>query len=390
MPSALLPSAVSMLEKLVSFDTTSRNSNLELIEFVDGYLQALGATTETIYSEDKNKANLLARIGPDVAGGVVLSGHTDVVPVDDQDWASDPFALVEKEQKLFGRGTSDMKGFIAVALAIAPEFAKQSLKKPVYFALSYDEEVGCLGAHDLAKTLAARANKPDIAIIGEPTEMRVINRHKSVCTFDMTVTGHEAHSSAVDKGVSAIFLGSKIINFIGELQESYIEKAKSSPDSKFFDPPFTTMQVGVINGGTAHNIIPHHCHFEWEIRSLPEENTQEIVDKVEHYAATIIEPLKVKFPNVGVENIPGAAVPGLKANVDSSIENLLMSLAGTNQVEAVSFATEAGIFQSHDIPAIICGPGSIMQAHKPNEFIEISQLDACIGFVEKLVAVVNR
>lgn len=389
MSETLLPRVIQTLEKLVSFDTTSRNSNLELIHYIDNYLKELGAETEWFSSSDGKKANLLAVIGPKTKGGIVFSGHTDVVPVDGQEWHSDPFTLTQKDGKLFGRGTSDMKSFIAVALALAPEFIKLKLSKPLYFAFSYDEEVGCLGAPALAEALAQRGSSPDIAIIGEPTGMRVINRHKSVHTFFMHVTGHEAHSSAVDEGVSAILIASKIINYISELQEEVKVKSRNNPDSVYFDPPFTTMQVGVIQGGTVHNIIPKHCMFEWEIRSLPTDDVDALIAKVEGYAQKLVAAYTSNFPDVGIKNVPDAAVPGLKANADNSIENLLMSLAGTNKVETASFATEAGIFQAHAIPAIVCGPGSILQAHKPNEYIEISQLESCVRFMQKLVATVG-
>lgn len=386
MLSASLTTVISLLKTLVSFDTTSRNSNLALIRYIETYLNDCGARTELLFSGDKTKASLLAVIGPDAKGGMVLSGHTDVVPVDGQDWDTQPFTLIQKNGRLYGRGTADMKGFLAVILALVPEWAALPLKKPLYLAFSYDEEIGCLGAPALAKAIEMKATFPDIAIIGEPTEMRVINRHKSVHTFQMTVTGHEAHSSAVEKGVNAIALAAKIIGFIGQLQDEYRQNAAHHPGNTHFDPPYTTLQVGVVHGGTAHNILAKQCSFEWEIRSLPGEDTDALIRRVEAYATDLISTVKEKFPAVMVTNTPHSAVPGLKANADSSSETLLMSLIGTNQVEAVSFATEAGIFQAHAIPAIVCGPGNILQAHKPNEYIEVTQLEACMALLRKLAS----
>jgi len=376
-------SAVELLEKLVAFDTTSRNSNLELIEFASDYLANHGIEAEVIHDDTRAKANLYATLGPRRDGGIVLSGHTDVVPVDGQDWDTDPFVLHESDGKLFGRGTADMKGFCAAALAMVPEFLSRNLEVPIHLAFSYDEEVGCIGVHGLIPHVAVPGITPKAVIVGEPTSMRVVNAHKGIRAFRTTVTGLEAHSSATHKGVNAVMIAADLIGFLARVAEEEIASAK--PDSRF-DPPYTSVNVGPITGGTALNIIPKHCSFVWEYRPLPEAEENEIFERFTRYVDDDILPRIMKVSKkAAIESTALSRVPPLVPEDDSSIETLIMALAGTNQSFTVSYGTEAGVFHEAGIPAVVCGPGDIMQAHRPNEFIAVSQIEACTEFLHRVL-----
>ena len=372
-----------MIRRLVSFDTTSRESNLGLIDFVAEYLDGHGVASTTIHDDDGRKANLYATIGPAEIPGVILSGHTDVVPVDGQDWSTDPFTLAEADGKLFGRGTADMKSFIAIALALVPEMTARRLKMPLHLALSYDEEVGCLGVHGMIGHIEHGEVRPRICIVGEPTSMRVVNAHKGVYSFHTVVRGLEAHSSSTHIGVNAITYAGELIAYLGRLADEMKSRAQSPSR---FEPPYTSVHVGLVRGGTALNIIPRECSFVWEYRLLPGEDPDEVPARFAAFAKEEIEPrMHAIDPRTGVETRPRARIPALTPEDGSPAESLVMALAGTNRVDAVSYGTEAGIFQDADIPTVVCGPGDILQAHRPDEFIALGQVDACTAFLRRLI-----
>lgn len=372
-----------MIEKLVSFDTTSRNSNLELIAFVESYLSDHGVSCRLIANEDDTKASLFATLGPkDKAGGIVLSGHTDVVPVDDQEWTSDPFVIVERDSKLFGRGTSDMKSFIASALAHVPDFLERGPEIPIHFALSYDEEVGCLGVRPMIDSVIRTLLKPQIVIVGEPSSMKVVNAHKGIQSYVTKVTGLEFHSSQTHQGVSAIQHAAELISFLMGLAAELRERGDATGR---FRPPYTTISVGLIKGGSAVNIIPGHCSFAWECRPLPDLDPEEIITRFnDHVARDVLPRMRAVSPHANIETLVRARSPGLAPEDGSPGETLVMKLAQCNETEAVSYNTEAGLFQLADIPTVVCGPGSIDQAHKPDEFIELSQIAECDRFMARL------
>ena len=372
-----------MLSRLIAFDTTSRDSNLALIGFVEDYVSAYGLKSRRIPNPEGTKANLLITIGPDVPGGVILSGHTDVVPVDGQPWDTDPFDMVERDGRYYGRGTSDMKAFSAVILSLIPEFVARPLKTPVHIALSYDEEVGCLGVRPMIADIVRSLPMPRLAIIGEPTNMKVVNAHKGIRSFRTTVTGREAHSSQVDKGVNAVMVAAELIMFLSKLADDM--RAKGDPTGRF-DPPFTSVQSSTIEGGTALNILARHCTFQWEFRYLPGTSHDDIFEAFDHHARNVVLPrLKAIAPEADIVTTTRSHVPALIANPGCPAEALARQLTGANHAEAVSYGTEAGLFQEAGIPSVICGPGDIREAHKPNEYIEITQVAACETFIRKLI-----
>lgn len=381
---------IEMLRRLVAFDTTSRESNLELIAFVADYLEGHGVESTLTYDDARRKANLFATLGgaPGVTpgangqGGVALSGHTDVVPVDGQPWDTDPFAVVERNGRLYGRGTCDMKAFSAIALAFVPEILRRQLRVPIHLALSYDEEVGCIGVQGLIDQIGASGVKPAIVIIGEPTGMRVVNAHKGIYTYTTTVTGHEAHSSATHVGVNAVMVAAELIGFLNRLAEEM--KDRGEPASGF-DPPYTTVHVGVIAGGTALNIVPRHCRFHWEFRLMPGTDAGEIIDRFNAFAASIEPRLRAVADSAGIDTETGTRVPGLEPEAGSPAERFVMALTGDNRAGKISFATEGGRFQEAGMSVVVCGPGHIEQAHKPNEFIDAEQIEACTAFMRRLM-----
>ena len=375
-------SAEEMLAHLIGFDTTSRDGNLPLIAFVEDYLDGWGVPHFRVDYEANKKTNLFATIGPAIAGGVVLSGHTDVVPVDGQPWTSDPFTLTQRGERLFGRGTCDMKGFLAVCLAEVPNFLRAGLKRPIHLALSCDEEVGCKGVRPLVAHIRDRLPRPGAVIVGEPTSMKVVNAHKSAVTFATEVTGHEAHSSLTHHGVNAILVAGELLSEISRIREDLI--ARGDPSQRF-DPPYSTVHVGVIEGGTAKNIIPRRCAFQWETRLLPTADPDEVPRRFEAFAKRLEPAMQAVAPETGIATEAVNLVPGLAPEKDSPAELLALRLANANATHAVSYCTEAGLFQQIGIPAVICGPGSIEQAHKPDEYIETSELRKCEAFMAKLV-----
>ncbi len=377
-----LATVTAILEKLVSFDTTSRNSNLDLIEWIEAQLLPLGADCRRIENSTGDKTNLWARLGPDVPGGLVLSGHTDVVPVDGQDWHTDPFTLVLKDHLYFGRGTCDMKSFIALCLAFAPIVAAIELKRPVHFAFSYDEEVGCQGAPSMIQTMVEHGARPDAVWVGEPTLWQVVSGHKGIMLTEVTVTGKNAHSSLPHLGVSAT---GEAVDLMGVLRE--IERglaAYRDPDSPF-DPPYPTLSIGLLNGGTATNILAQDCTFAFDLRCPPGFDPDEILEPFIAAASNKDAILKSRFPECGVQVTKMTDVPPLAPGEHNPAEALVRALTGDNANRAVAYATEAGQFHQAGMPSVICGPGSIDQAHTPNEYVAKAQLVEGVEIFSKLV-----
>ncbi|MBT3989696.1 MAG: acetylornithine deacetylase [Rhodospirillaceae bacterium] len=371
-----------LLRSLISFATVSAYSNKELIAFVQDYLAEFGIICNIAPNEDGTKADLIATIGPMAPGGIVLSGHTDVVPVEGQDWHSDPFEMIEKDGKLYGRGACDMKGFIAVALALVPEFLARDLKVPLHLVFSYDEEVGCLGAPGLIARMCKDIPMPKAAIIGEPTSMKLVNAHKGVALFETTVTGRPGHSSQTHMGVNAISYAAACIHHIGEIAEEL--KVSGAIDARF-EPPHSTISPGTIEGGTALNIIAEECKFVWDCRSISGEDGLTALSKFEAYCAeNLIPKMREIAPEANIQTITQVSTPPLVAADDNPAEALVRQLTGQNQAGVVAFAAEAGLFQEAGVPSVICGPGSIDQAHRPDEYVEISQLKECEDFLRKL------
>lgn len=371
-----------LLKQLIAFDTTSHKSNLAIIEFIQHYLGEHGIEHHVIYNDDKTKANLVAIIGPKDVPGVVLSGHTDVVPVVGQDWDTDPFVLTEKDGRYYGRGTADMKSFLAVMLAMAPEFAKAKLTKPIGLAFSYDEEVGGLGAPSMVEFITNQGWQFELAIIGEPTGMQLVTSHKSAHYFETTVTGTPCHSSIPDAGINAIFYAHKLIAELGNIQT---ELSQATNDA--FTPPYSTANVTKISGGTAGNIIPKHCTFLWDLRALPDLEPDTIKAKLDAYANKLIQEANQTSPHstLTIETEKLVTLPSLPESGDESLE-IARQISGCNHEVAVAFGTEAGIFKRQgNIPAIVYGPGHIDQAHQPNEFIEQEQIDRCMDAINRLL-----
>lgn len=378
----LLKNAITILEKLISFDTTSRESNLAAIEYIQTYLQSYGISSRLTHDESGTKANLWASIGPDIPGGVVLSGHVDVVPVDGQQWSKDPFTMWHLDNKLFGRGVVDMKGYIAVCLAMVPELQQRTLSIPVHLAFTYDEEVGCLGVNGLIKDVVDNLPLPSAVIVGEPTSMKIIGGHKGSRSFKTVVRGVPAHSSDPGLGVNSIMAASKIINFLDTLQQDLIDNSKNDC---LFDPPYTTIDLGIIQGGTANNIIPEYTTINWGFRLLPDEDADALTKRVSSFIESeVIPPMKEKFEQADVITQTVCTVNALIPDDHSPAEQLIRHLSGLNGSGVVSFGTEAGAFQHAGMSAVVYGPGSIAQAHQPDEFIEIDQLSQCIDFMIRL------
>jgi acetylornithine deacetylase len=374
--------ALDLVETLIAFDTTSRRSNLALIDFAQARLETAGARCRRSYDPAGEKANLFASFGPGEEGGYVLSGHTDVVPVDGQDWSSDPFAPEIRDGRLYGRGAADMKGFIGTALSLAPEIARAALKRPVHFALSFDEEVGCAGANLLLEDLAQAGIRPALALIGEPTGMRIVGAHKAGAVIDTHCLGREGHSSAPDKGANAVMMAGEFVAWLETLGESL----RHHRDERF-EPPFTTVQANMIAGGTAVNVLAREAAIAWEYRALPDRDGEAIVAAARAFCEhNILPKYRARALSARIETTIRAQYPGLVLDPDSPALALARELTGANAVEAVAYGTEAGLFQRAGIPAFICGPGSIDQAHKADEFVELSQLSACETFLRRVVA----
>jgi acetylornithine deacetylase len=377
-------SSTEILARLISFDTVSSRSNLALIRWIGDYLAEFGVAVEIVAAPDgEPKANLWASTGPDRDGGIVLSGHTDVVPVEGQPWSADPFTLRDGGDRWFGRGTSDMKGFIALCLALVPEMLRRDLKTPLHFAFSYDEEMGCLGAPNLIAQIGRRFRKPRIAIIGEPTELKLGTRHKGCYSFTTTVTGRDGHSSQPDRGMNAIGVAAEVAR---ELARLYEKLKQDGPFDKSFDPPHSTLNLGRIGGGTAVNIIARNCAIEWDFRAVPGASPDQVLDPLDRFVKSELLPrLRAVAPETDVATTAGVAVPPLLEETDGAAETLLRLLTGQNDSFGMAFATEAGQFQSAGLSAIVCGPGSIQQAHQPDEFIMKDQLAAGEALLRKVI-----
>ena len=375
--------SLDMIHRLVAFDTTSRDSNLELIDFVRAYLAGQGIDCELFHDETGRKANLFATIGPADRPGLVLSGHTDVVPIDGQEWDTDPFAVVERDGRLHGRGTCDMKSFVAVALAMVPRIKEAVRATPVHLAFSYDEEVGCLGVRRMLEGLSRRPVRPYACIVGEPTEMKVIRAHKGKLSIRAHVRGFECHSSLAPRGVNAIQYAAE---FIARLNRMGRRLAADGPFDDEFDIPFTTVHTGVIQGGTALNIVPKDCSFEFEFRHLPAHDPRALFAEAERFARDELEPqMHAVQADTGFRFEERSSFPGLATDEGAEITALCKAATGANGTSKVAFGTEAGLFEASGIPTIVCGPGSIDQAHKPNEFIALDQVAQCEAFLDRIL-----
>ena len=381
MTAPTLPQVSEILEKLIGFDTTSHASNLALISWVENYLTKLGVPHERVNAHD-GKASLLARIGPEVAGGIVLSGHTDVVPTKDQKWTSDPYTLSLRDGRYYGRGTADMKSFLALALAFIPHWQRQNRQKPIWLAFSHDEEIGCLGAAPMAQHIVAKNIAPALVVVGEPTMMRLVTAHKAIHSFETIVTGREAHSSLPEQGVNAVMIMGEIIHHLNGIAAGL--RAEAQADCGFH-PPYSTLHVGVVEGGTARNIIPRHCRIAWEIRPLPGAEVGAILAPFTEFCVRLEVRMKQTDPAATIVTRKLTQVAGLESAAESAPYLVLAKhLAASNHVECVSYGTEGGIFQSHGLPVIICGPGSIEQAHQPDEFIETREIERGMEFMARI------
>lgn len=382
MSASLQSDCINLLEQLIAFDTTSSESNLDLIKFIQSYLDELGIEHRLTFNAENTKANLWATIGPAVAGGIVLSGHTDVVPVAGQQWSSDPFQMQEREGRIYGRGTCDMKGFVACALAHATQFKARDLKVPIHFAFSYDEEVGCIGVKGLINDVCANLPLPRAVIVGEPTSMKIIGGNKGGRSYETVITGVDGHSSLPQLGANAILAANKIISKLVEVQQRLIDDAE--PDNGFV-PPYTSLDLGLISGGTASNIIPARCAFSWGFRTLPLEDMDAIEKEVLDYISQHVEPdLKAISTSTSITTTIRSDVPALQPDEHSAAEQVVRHLSRLNESGRVSYGTEAGHFQRAGIPGVIFGPGSIEQAHLPDEYIDVSQMHECSDFLSRL------
>ncbi len=378
----LLDSTSRILGELIGFPTISTDPNIDLIQSIANRLDMVGARVEIFPDPSGQKANLFATIGPERDGGIVLSGHSDVVPVADQDWASNPFDMLEHDGLLYGRGTCDMKGFIAACLAMAPHYAALSPSRPLHFAFTHDEETGCFGARALAQTLRAKGLTPGVAIVGEPTMMRVIEGHKGCYEYTTRFSGLAGHGSAPDRGVNAVEYAVRYIARLLDLKEAL--RARAPADSPF-QPPWTTINTGRLAGGVAHNVIPSEAVVDWEMRPVHVSDADFVKDSLREYIETILLPaMRAVDPDADITTEVIGEVEGLIPTTDNEARTIVSELTGTNSAETVAFGTEAGIFQSLGMSAVICGPGSIEQAHKPDEFVALDQLSQCLTMLEKL------
>jgi acetylornithine deacetylase len=373
-----------ILTHLISFSTVSQGSNLNLVDWLEGYLAGHAIPTCRHWNEDRTKAALMAHAGPMVAGAVVLSGHSDVVPVEGQAWTSDPWTLTERDGRLYGRGTCDMKGYVALAIWALVEAHRAGTRRPVQLALSYDEELGCTGAPPMIDTLRQVFPMGEVALIGEPSEMKVITGHKGGTGFHVHVKGYEVHSSLLPYGVSAIMEGARLIGWVND-RNAELQAVVPTAVAAQFDPPFTTLHVGTIHGGTANNITAADCRFAIDTRVVPDESIQGWNKRIEAEALRIDADLKARRPEAGVTLAPFFGVPPLVPEKDGAAEVLARALTGDNATGVVSYGTEAGHFQAAGYSAVVCGPGSIAQAHQPDEYIDIAQFEAGHSFMRRLV-----
>jgi len=380
--SARLSETVALLERLISYPTVSSDSNLAMIAELAQRLEAVGARVDLFSDPSGRKANLFATLGPEGPGGIMLSGHTDVVPVEDQDWTGDPFALREEAGLLYGRGSCDMKGFIAAATVMAADFAQADLRRPVHFAFTYDEEVGCLGARALVPELEKRGLRPAMAVIGEPTSMRVIEGHKGCCEYTVRFSGLEGHGSSPERGVNAAEYAARYVTRLMELRQALMLRA---PDDGRFEPPWTTLNVGRISGGVAHNVIAGKAEVDWEMRPVQDADVDFVKEAVAAYVDHELLPaMRAVCDEAWIETEVIGEVAGLLPMEENAARDLISRLVGANGAHVVPFGTEAGLFQKMGTSVVVCGPGSIEQAHKPDEFVSLDQMQACLQMLEKL------
>ena len=383
--------SIDWLTRLIAFDTVSRHSNLALIDDVKAYCEQLGLTVDLTFNDAKNKANLFVTVpagkdADEINHGLVLSGHTDVVPVDGQDWTSEPFTATIRGNKLYGRGACDMKGFIACALTLLPQAVKLSnvgqLRRPLHLALSFDEEVGCLGAPLLIADLKARGITPDHCIVGEPTNMAMVVAHKGIAVYRCRVHGKSAHSSLTAQGVNAISYASRLIGYVDELAQ---EISHRSDNDGLFDVPYSTLSVGTIQGGTATNIVPNLCEFTFDYRNLPHMTQDDILAPIAAKVAELSTQMQARAADTGIELLQEESVPAMTDNDSAELQALIIALTGDDTRHKVAYATEGGQFTNSGIPTIICGPGSIEQAHKADEYVALSEMVRCDEFLQKLL-----
>ncbi|MDO6461582.1 acetylornithine deacetylase [Granulosicoccaceae sp. 1_MG-2023] len=372
-----------LLRELIGFDTTSANSNLQLMAFVSDYLQEHGVKSQLVYNEEQSKANLYATIGPAGKAGVMLSGHTDTVPVTGQTWTKPPYTLSEEDGRYYGRGTSDMKGFIASVLAAVPAMCKQALHTPVHLAFSYDEEIGCLGVRRLIDTLRELPLKPAVCIIGEPTSMQVVTAHKGKLAARVTVTGKECHSGMAPLGVNAVNYAARLIVWLENLAQ---KKRKHGPFEDGYDIPYSTVHTGTVQGGTALNIVPKHCSFVFEIRNIAADDPHQLLSEFRDYATCLQAEMRAHSPECAIDIEITTEYPGLSTAEDEAAVAFVRSLTEETIAGNINFGTEGGLFsQALGIPTVVCGPGSMDQGHKPDEFISAAQLAQCDAFMRRLI-----
>lgn len=378
-PAPLSPREI--LARLVAFDTTSAKSNLPIIAYIEDFLSGHGIASKRVYSPDREKACLYATLGPGDNGGIGLSGHTDCVPVTGQAWDTDPFSLVERDGRLYARGSADMKGFLACMMASVPKFKAARLRQPIHLLFSYDEEVGCLGVRPMIAEFGKALQRPRIVIVGEPTCMTVVDAHKGANRFLTKVTGLDAHSSMPQLGVNAIKVAARLI---GELERIEADLKARHSDQRF-EPPYSTIGIGLIEGGTAPNIVPRTCSFSWDVRALPGLDARGIMAELTSFAERECLPaMREVFAESSIETTPVNLLPAFSASRTSEAVTLAMRLANQNETFTVAYGTEAGLFDAGGSGSVICGPGDIAQAHKPNEFIAISELDKCMAFLDRV------
>jgi acetylornithine deacetylase len=372
-----------LLRHLIAFPTVSADSNLQMLDFAADLLDRCGAQVEVITAPCGTKANLFATMGPaQVNGGILLSGHSDVVPVTDQDWNSDPFTLIEKDARLYGRGTCDMKGFIAAVLAMAPSYAERVRNRPLHFSFTYDEETGCLGAQHLGRILQERGLTPGVAIIGEPTMMRIIEGHKGCYEYSTHFQGLEGHGSAPDLGVNAVETAVRYVNVLLDLKDKLRGWA---PEDSPFDPPWTTINVGALHGGSVHNVIAPKAQVDWEMRPVQTADADFVKEALRSYCDDVLLPrMRRVYPEASIELEVIGEVAGLIPTRENEARQIVSELTGANSADVVAFGTEAGIFQALGTDVVVCGPGSIEQAHKADEFVSLDQMAQCIGMLDRL------
>ncbi|MCB2134375.1 MAG: acetylornithine deacetylase [Rhodobacteraceae bacterium] len=376
--------SAEILARLIAFDTVSRNPNIDLMHYVMAMLSEVGIAATLIPNGDGTKANLLATIGPDDRGGVMLSGHTDVVPVDGQNWTKPPFELTKADGRYYGRGTADMKGFVACALAAGLKAARRPLKTPLHLAFSYDEEIGCQGVRSMVDLLATAPVRPAMCIVGEPTALAVASGHKGKVQMKARCIGREGHSALAPMALNALHLGCDLVAILRDVQAGLVSGGHQDAD---YDVPYTTVHAARMTGGVALNIVPNLCELDFEIRNVAEDDPSQILDTIRARAGAIVETARRQAPEADIVFEENFSYPGLNTPPNADVVRFVQSLTGANSTCKVAFGTEGGIFaRDLDVPTVICGPGSMTQGHKPDEFVEVAQIERCDAMLETLIA----